>query len=39
MLQIEKQEDMGLGLTYINTKDICDDFWSKLISDNSKILN
>lgn len=39
MLQVENQEDIELGLTYLNKKDICDNFWSKLRSANGKILN
>jgi hypothetical protein len=34
MLQIEKEEDMTLGLTHLKKKDICDEFWSRLGSDN-----
>ena len=35
MLQVG---DIELGLTYLNKKEICDNFWSKLRNDSSKIL-
>ena len=38
MLDIKKQEDTGLGLTYLSTKEICDDFWSRLVSNNRGLL-
>lgn len=35
MSQVRNQEEMELGMTYLNNKDICYNFWSKLRSDNS----
>jgi len=34
MLQVENQEE----LAYLNKEEICDNFWSKLRSDNRNIL-
>lgn len=39
MLRIMEQEDIVLGLAYLDKNEICDNFWSKLRSDNTKILN
>jgi hypothetical protein len=38
MLQVEKQEDIELGLAYLDKKEICNNFWSKLRRDNISIL-
>ncbi len=38
MLQVENQEDIELGLTYLDKKEICDNFWAKLRRGNGKLL-
>jgi hypothetical protein len=37
MLQVEKQEDIELGLTYLDKKEICNNFWSNLTRNNMNI--
>jgi len=39
MIQVENQDGRWAELAYIDKKVICDNFWSKLVGDNRKILN
>lgn len=39
MLKMDNQNEIELGLTYLNKKEICADFWTKLRSDNKKVVN